>query len=97
MKRTIREVVMASLAAPGGPTGEQLVQINLLADWLDLSTKEVLEMAIDGIPKDRMEGRVVHGLQAITAEEAEELVEELRARKAAVLNSRKSSVRGAFV
>jgi len=70
-----------------------------LADWLDISSQEVLDAAIDLIPKSDMvypNGRTrrVDSLSDLRVSEASELIEELKSRKVATLNNRRANGRG---
>jgi hypothetical protein len=84
---------MKSTKATIGPTVHQLNRINILADWLDLTRLEVLEIAIEGIDKDQVEGREFTSYQSLSTGEAGELVKELEARKEWELAQRRGNVR----
>ncbi len=84
---------------PLGPTADQLQFIANLTDWLDLTGQEVLDAAIDLIPKSDMvyangRERRVDSLVDLRVSEASELIEELKSRKQATLANRRAYGRG---
>lgn len=73
-----------------GPTADQLTFISSLADWLDLRPDEVVEIAIDLIPRADMERRTITLVTDLKISEASELIEDLKSRREIILAERRA-------
>jgi hypothetical protein len=84
--------------SPAGSTPRQHQFIADLLDWLDLSLADAIDLAVELISQKDMEGRgEIKCLGDLTAAEASELIEELKARKQVELANRRPSRGGGRV